>query len=153
MRHSAAALGRCHLRLQSWYPFTVDVCLNGRAWLARQLDAEGLAYCRADNCFVALQDPGRAQALADAQLLADWPQLLQELLRQAHPLHARSSPPCPLCIIIVPRATPKLLASPKRGGGNDCAGASSTYPAEPRSVEWPIGAICKLLLLLKATLF
>ena len=88
-------LGRCHLRLQSWYPFTVDVCLNGRAWLARQMDTEDLAYCRADNCFVALQDPGRAQALADAQLLADWPQLLQGLLRQAHPLHDEILSPLP----------------------------------------------------------
>jgi hypothetical protein len=88
-------LGRCHLRLQSWYPFTVDVCLNGRAWLARQMDAEKLAYCRADNCFVALQDPVRAQALADAQLRADWPQLLQELLQQAHPLHTEILSPLP----------------------------------------------------------
>lgn len=87
--------GRCHLRLQSWYPFTVDVCLNGRAWLARQMDAEKLAYCRADNCFVALQDPARAQDLADAQLQADWPALLQELLRQAHPLHTEILSPLP----------------------------------------------------------
>jgi hypothetical protein len=87
--------GRCHLRLQSWYPFTVDVCLNGRVWLARQMDAEGLAYCRADNCFVALQDPARAQALADAQLHADWPKLLEELLRQAHPLHNEILSPLP----------------------------------------------------------
>jgi hypothetical protein len=88
-------LGRCHLRLQSWYPFRVDICLNGRAWLARQMDAEGLDYCRADNCFVALRDPARAQALADAQLQADWPQLLEELLRQAHPLHGEILSPLP----------------------------------------------------------
>jgi hypothetical protein len=88
-------LGRCHLRLQSWYPFTVDICLNGRAWLARQMDAEKLAYCRADNCFVALQDPVRAQALADAQVQADWPQLLRELLQQAHPLHTEILSPLP----------------------------------------------------------
>lgn len=88
-------LGRCHLRLQSWYPFRVDVCLNGRAWLARQMDAEGLAYCRADNCFVALRDPARAQALADAQLHADWPRLLEELLEQAHPLHSEILAPLP----------------------------------------------------------
>ena len=87
--------GRCHLRLQSWYPFTVDVCLNGRAWLAKQMDAEGLAYCRADNCFVALQDSVRAQALADAQLQANWPQLLQGLLCQAHPLHGEILSPLP----------------------------------------------------------
>ena len=87
--------GRCNLRLQSWYPFTVDVCLNRRAWLAKQMDAEGLAYCRADNCFVALQDPACAQALADAQLQADWPQLLAELLREAHPHHSEIIAPLP----------------------------------------------------------
>jgi len=106
-------LGRCHLRLQSWYPFTVDVCLNGRAWLARQLDAEGLAYCRADNCFVALQDPGRAQALADAQLLADWPQLLQELLRQAHPLHGEILSPLPALHYYCPQSNTQTASQSK----------------------------------------
>jgi len=47
----------------------------------------------------------------------------------------------------VPKTTPKLLASPKRGSGNACAGALSTYPAEPRSVERPIAAICDSALL------
>ena len=52
-------VGRCHVRLQTWYPFSVDVCLNGRLWLAKQMDAAGLAYQRADNCFIALADPAR----------------------------------------------------------------------------------------------
>jgi hypothetical protein len=29
-------VGRCHVRLQTWYPFSVDVCLNGRLWLANR---------------------------------------------------------------------------------------------------------------------
>jgi hypothetical protein len=62
-------LGRCHVRLQTWYPFSVDVCLNGRLWLAKQMDAAGLAYQRADNCFLALADPAQAQVLADAHPL------------------------------------------------------------------------------------
>ena len=36
-----------------------------------------------------------AQALADAQLQADWPQLLQEPLCQAHPLHSEILSPLP----------------------------------------------------------
>jgi hypothetical protein len=29
-------LGRCHVRVPSWYPFTIDICLNGRSMFARQ---------------------------------------------------------------------------------------------------------------------
>src|SRR5258708_19959 len=36
-------VGRCHVRLQTWYPFSVDVCLNGPLWLAEQIDAAGVA--------------------------------------------------------------------------------------------------------------
>ena len=37
--------GRCHVRVQSRYPFTVDICLNGRAMLTRPMDE--LAYRKA----------------------------------------------------------------------------------------------------------
>src|SRR3989475_1453527 len=36
--------GFMHLRLQTWFPFQVEICLNGREWLARQLDKVGLNY-------------------------------------------------------------------------------------------------------------
>src|ERR1700747_2217359 len=29
--------GLMHVRVQSWFPFTVTICLNGRNWLARQI--------------------------------------------------------------------------------------------------------------------
>ncbi len=88
-------VGRCHVRLQTWYPFSVDVCLNGRLWLAKQMDAAGLAYRRADNCFITLADPARAQALADAQLQTNWLELLEGLLAGAHPLQAEILKPFP----------------------------------------------------------
>jgi hypothetical protein len=80
-------LGLCHVRVQTWFPFTVDICLNGRDRLARQMDAAGLAYRQRDNCFVWVQDAPRAQALLDQQLRTDWPRLLDRLLDQSHPLH------------------------------------------------------------------
>ncbi len=82
-----AQLGLCHVRVQTWFPFTVDLCLNGRDWLARQMDAAGLAYRQRDNCFVWVEDARRAQQLLEEQLRADWPRLLGQLLDQAHPLH------------------------------------------------------------------
>ncbi len=39
--------GLLHLRLQTWFPFTVTVGLNGHEWMARQMDAAGLGYRRA----------------------------------------------------------------------------------------------------------
>jgi hypothetical protein len=83
-----AELGLCHVRVQTWFPFTVDICLNGRDRLARQMDRAGLAYRQRDNCFVWVQDALRAQALLDEQLRTDWPEVLGRLLDQAHPLHA-----------------------------------------------------------------
>ena len=85
--------GLCHVRVQTWYPFTVEVWVNGREWLARQMDAAGVAYVRRGNCFTHLSDPQRAQSLCDAQSRADWPRLLEELLQRAHPLHRQISRP------------------------------------------------------------
>lgn len=75
------------MRVQTWFPFTVDICLNGRDRLARQMDAAGLAYRQRDNCFLWVSDPLRAQALLEEQLRTDWPRVLGRLLNQAHPLH------------------------------------------------------------------
>jgi len=40
-----------HVRVQSWFPFQVRVCLNGREWLGRRLDERRMRYERADNSF------------------------------------------------------------------------------------------------------
>lgn len=80
--------GLMHLRLQTWFPFQVMVCLNGRLWLAHQLDRARIDYLQRDNSFVWIKNPARAQTLADAQLRTDWPAQLEPLLKQCHPLAA-----------------------------------------------------------------
>jgi hypothetical protein len=78
-------LGLLHVRTQTWFPFTTWVCLNGREWLARQMDARGLGYVQKDNCFVDLEDLAAAQALMDEQLHTDWPALLAGLAALSNP--------------------------------------------------------------------
>jgi hypothetical protein len=73
--------GLMHTRLQTWLPFTMHICLNGREWLARQLDGAGIDYRKRDNCFVSLGDIDAAQNLMDQQLDSNWPQLLDGLAR------------------------------------------------------------------------
>jgi hypothetical protein len=80
--------GFMHARIQTWFPFSVQVCLNGRAWLARAMDAAGLGYVQRDNCFVWLEDPARAQALMDRQVQAAWPRVLDEIAHTLNPIQA-----------------------------------------------------------------
>jgi hypothetical protein len=78
--------GFMHVRLQTWYPFQLQVCLNGREWLARQLDRAGIGYVRQRNCFTSLADLPAAQRLMDQQLRAPWKSLLGDLVRRIHPV-------------------------------------------------------------------
>lgn len=80
--------GFMHARIQTWFPFSIQVCLNGREWLARQLDAAGVKYVRQDNCFPWIADWTQAQRLMDRQVKATWPQWLNGLARQVNPIHA-----------------------------------------------------------------
>lgn len=79
-------LGFLHTRLQTWFPFTMQVCLNGREWLTRQLDQAGVGYVRQANCLVAVEDLAKAQALLLEQARVNWPKLLDELARRSNPL-------------------------------------------------------------------
>lgn len=80
--------GFMHTRLQTWFPFSMQVCLNGREWLARQLDRESIAYQRDDNCFLDIANFARAQELLDQQLSTDWPATLDAIARRTNPAHA-----------------------------------------------------------------
>ena len=81
-------LGFMQARIQTWFPFSIQVCLNGREWLARAMDAAGIGYVQRENCFVRLEDPAGAQRLMDRQLQAAWPALLDGIARQLNPAHA-----------------------------------------------------------------
>lgn len=81
--------GLLHLRLQTWFPFLIHICLNGHEWLARQMDKMGLAYRKADNRFTWIEDMAAAQKLADQQLSTDWVGLCEGLRRSYHRLHEK----------------------------------------------------------------
>jgi hypothetical protein len=79
--------GFLNARIQTWFPFNVQICLNGREWLARAMDRAGLHYRRQDNCFTWLEDPERAQRLMDKQLTVDWRRALTSIARTLNPVH------------------------------------------------------------------
>ena len=84
-------------RLQSWFPFNVQICLNGREWLATQFRRRGRSdFKRVDNCFTWLGNPERAQRLMDEQLATDWPRSLDAIARLLNPLHTTIFKPSPM---------------------------------------------------------
>ena len=38
-----------YARIQTWFPFNIQVGLNGREWLARQMDKQNLKYRQQGN--------------------------------------------------------------------------------------------------------
>ncbi len=79
--------GFMHGRIQSWFPFSIQICLNGREWLARQMDRRGWRYQREENCFPWIEKLPEAQALMKAQLRTNWPSVLGQIARRLNPVH------------------------------------------------------------------
>lgn len=94
--HQHPQFGLMHLRLQTWFPFLINICLNGRQWLARQMAKEGLKFEQRDNCFTWIEDLEKAQELAQKQLQTQWPETLNQLLRENHPTHRKICEPLSL---------------------------------------------------------
>ena len=88
--------GFLNARIQTWFPFSIQICLNGREWLARQMQAAGLDYLQQDNCFPWVADWSKAQRLLDRQLKTKWPKLLNGIARQLNPIHAQIFPKHPV---------------------------------------------------------
>jgi hypothetical protein len=81
--------GWMNARIQSWLPFSIQVCINGREWLAQMLDKNGVGYRRHDNCFTAIDDISKAQRLMNRQLRISWPKALERIRQQLNPLHGQ----------------------------------------------------------------
>src|SRR5712691_5033731 len=69
-------VGWMYARIQTWFPFNIQIGVNGREWLARQMDKERLKYQQQGNCFVWIEDYGHAQKLMRQQLEMNWAELL-----------------------------------------------------------------------------
>jgi hypothetical protein len=85
--------GLMHIRLQTWLPLTIQVCINGRDWLARPMKRAGIAYEPKDNCFTMVADPARAQALMDRLVDYPWAKWLNRWALGVNPWLGRQARP------------------------------------------------------------
>ena len=70
--------GPAFLKVCSYAPWGMKLCLNGHEWAKRQCDKRGLDYEALDNGFFSVEDPVQLQAICDELAAID----LQRLLRR-----------------------------------------------------------------------
>lgn len=81
-----AVLGVIHVKIETWFPLTMQVYANGHDFVANKLDGLGVRYTMHDNAFMWIADMKAAQACADRFAKQNWPKLLGELAQQFNPL-------------------------------------------------------------------
>jgi hypothetical protein len=78
-------LGFMHVRLQSWFPFSIQVYVNGREWLCRELERRGVGFERSDNKILRVDDLDLAQRLAKQFAERKWVRVLDAFARRFNP--------------------------------------------------------------------
>lgn len=78
--------GLMHVRLATWLPFGIQVCLNGREYLARRMRKAGIGFEQRENCFVRIDDLKRAQRMMQDLEERKWERFLGALARRVNPL-------------------------------------------------------------------
>lgn len=57
--------GFMHVKLQTWFPFMIQVYINGRELMKHVFEENGISYQMYDNSFCQISDIAKAQKLAD----------------------------------------------------------------------------------------
>jgi hypothetical protein len=78
--------GLMHIRVQTWLPFTIQICVNGREWLAQQLHRAGRAFTQVDNCVFDVADLAEAQRLLRQLETRPWARVLRRFASRVNPL-------------------------------------------------------------------
>jgi len=77
--------GFMSIRLQTWVPYEIQIAMNGREWLKRQLTKSGIKYVLEGNKFLDVEDYAMAQQLLEGQLDTRWIEVLTGFLPDVFP--------------------------------------------------------------------
>jgi hypothetical protein len=78
--------GLIYVRMQTFFPFTIQVYVNGHDWLARQMAKKQINFVQNDNAFTQLDDSTAAQCLADRFPRLPWVRILKHWAYFVNPL-------------------------------------------------------------------
>jgi len=77
--------GFMNVRLQTWFPYHIQIAMNGREWLRRGLERERCDFVAKRNKFLHIADYAMAQRLLDRQLKTRWERMLNGFLPAVFP--------------------------------------------------------------------
>lgn len=77
--------GMMYVRIQTWFPFKIQIGINGHEYLARQMDKAGIEYEKHDNCFTRIDNLKKAEKLASKLLTKKWPRVLNSFAKRVNP--------------------------------------------------------------------
>lgn len=80
--------GFMNIRLQTWFPYHVQICMNGREWLRRGLEDADVSFVSRRNKFFYIDDYDRAQQILDRQLDSRWEDMFSGFLGEIFPARA-----------------------------------------------------------------
>jgi hypothetical protein len=78
--------GRRFVRIQTYFPYTVEIYVNGHSWLTEQMARARMGFVQMDNALCDIDDPQGAQAMADRFAELDGPRELSAWTRPLMPL-------------------------------------------------------------------
>ena len=77
--------GLMSIRLQTWFPFDIQICINGREFLKKQLDKKNIKYNKLENCFTQIDNIDLANKLMQEQLTLNYPDVFNGLIYSINP--------------------------------------------------------------------
>lgn len=80
-----SACRACPAAGQGWFPFAIQIYINGREWLARQLEQRRIPYQRYDNKITHAADLAATKALCKKFAHRKWPRVLNAFARRVNP--------------------------------------------------------------------
>jgi hypothetical protein len=78
--------GWMHVRIQTWAPYPIQVYINGREWLCRQLDRANIPFERSDNKILSVSDFTATAERVEQFNHTEWAPFLQRQAILVNPL-------------------------------------------------------------------
>ena len=78
--------GLMYLKIQTWFPYNIQIYINGREYLSKLLDKNNIKYEMYNNSFSYIEDFDKAQKLADNILNQKISDSFDGLINQINPL-------------------------------------------------------------------
>jgi len=77
--------GWMHVKIQSWYPFTMQFYVNGKEYLKRCLEKAEIEYKAYNNSITWVEDMEKAQAFSDQLVRKKWDRFFNVFARKINP--------------------------------------------------------------------